>query len=138
MNADGSNPARLTRMHTAMRPVWSRDGKRIAFSSNAQGAFCIYVIDADGANLTRLPLADGFEPAWSPDGKQIAFEKLMGVLDVESKIFVAARDGRDPVRITSGVSNDSNPVWSPDGREIAFDSNRDGNLEIYILKIAGP
>ena len=56
-------------------PAWSPDGKRIAFTSNRDGNYEIYVMNADGTglrNLTRHPAQDNYA-AWSPDGKRIAF-----------------------------------------------------------------
>ena len=57
-------------------PVWSPDGSKIAFSSNRDGKNEIYVMDANGGNLTRLTnnLADDDVPRWSPDGRRIAFD----------------------------------------------------------------
>ena len=58
-----------------MYPAWSPDGKQIAFASNPDGNSDIYIMDANGTNLTQITHndADDLEPAWSPDGKQIAF-----------------------------------------------------------------
>ncbi len=44
---------------------------------------------------------------------------------------------RKVARLTDNPGNDLNPVWSPDGKKIAFQSNRDGNLEIYIMNADG-
>jgi TolB protein len=76
MNADGSNVRRLTN-HPAVDywPVWSPDGKRIAFTSNRDGNYEIYVMNADGSaprNVTQNPAQDNYA-TWSPAGKRIAF-----------------------------------------------------------------
>ena len=76
MDADGSNVRRLT-SHRAMDywPVWSPDGKRLAFTSNRDGNYEIYVMNADGTglrNLTRHRGQDNYA-TWSPDGKRLAF-----------------------------------------------------------------
>ena len=56
-------------------PAWSPDGKRIAFTSNRDGNYEIYVMNADGTGLRNLtqPPGAGQLRAWSPDGKRLAF-----------------------------------------------------------------
>jgi TolB protein len=46
-------------------------------------------------------------------------------------------DGSSPVRLTTSAGDDSRPDWSPDGQRIAFQSNRDGNLELYVMDADG-
>ncbi len=56
-------------------PAPSPDGQKIAFMSQRDGNWEIYIINADGSGLQRLtdnPAQDGL-PAWSPDGKVLAF-----------------------------------------------------------------
>ena len=43
----------------------------------------------------------------------------------------------NPINLTNHPAEDSNPSWSPDGTRIAFDSDRDGNLEIYVMEADG-
>ena len=80
MDSDGKNVKQLTQdeFYDA-EPVWSPDGKQIAFVSDRDGFFFqIYVMSADGGqpiNLTQHPVDHG-GPAWSPDGKRIAFSSF--------------------------------------------------------------
>jgi Tol biopolymer transport system component len=55
MNADGSGQRSLTR-HPAFdaNPAWSPDGRKIAFVSNRDGGYGIYVMNADGSGQQRL------------------------------------------------------------------------------------
>jgi hypothetical protein len=114
---------------TATPGVVTAEGK-IAFSSNRDGNYEIYVINTDGSGLTRItnhPANDHW-PTWSPDGRQIAFTR-----DDHWDIYVINADGSNEVRLTDG----HDPVWSPDGQQIAFASARDGNLEIYTMNVDG-
>jgi hypothetical protein len=46
-------------------------------------------------------------------------------------------DGSEQTRLTTTQIGDSYPAWSPDGKRIAFDSNRTGNVEIYVMRVDG-
>jgi Tol biopolymer transport system component len=56
-------------------PVFSPSGKRIAFASNTDGNYEIYVMNADGTGLLRLTraAAEDTSPHWSPDETKIGF-----------------------------------------------------------------
>ena len=59
-------------------PVWSSDGKRIAFPSNRTGDYEIFVMNGDGSSPQRLTENDGLDvhPSWSPDGKRLVFASV--------------------------------------------------------------
>src|SRR5687768_12125097 len=51
----------------------------------------------------------------------------------EGEIYVMNPDGTNQTRLTFNAFDDTDPAWSPDGQKIAFASDRDGNLEIYVM-----
>ncbi len=109
---------------------------KIAFASNRDGNFEIYVLNADGGQ-TRLTHNSNFdsEPRWSPDGTKIAFESDR---DGNSEIYVMNPDGSGQTRVTSpNFVNNSEPSWSPDGTRIAFVSDRGGNNDIFVMNADG-
>src|SRR5262245_25200746 len=69
--------ARPVTMHEAhdINPVFSPDGKWIAFSSNRQGQYDVYVVAAVGGKPRRLTFdsAHDMVTGWTPDGKNVVF-----------------------------------------------------------------
>lgn len=71
----GTHQTLLVADPSATAPAWSPDGRYIAFMSNRDGNWELYLVGADGLGLRRLtngPEHDGV-PAWSPDGQWLAF-----------------------------------------------------------------
>jgi|LGVD01.1.fsa_nt_gb Tol biopolymer transport system component len=112
---------------------------KIAFDSNRDGNWEIYVMNADGTNVKKLTsnsVTDG-APAWSPDGSKIAFQSDR---DGDAEIYVMNADGTSVKKLTSNSALDWNPDWSPDGSQIVFVSTLDGiysNNEIYVMNADG-
>jgi Tol biopolymer transport system component len=46
-------------------------------------------------------------------------------------------EGSGVTRSPTAPRADTEPAWSPDGQRVAFQSNRDGNLEIYVIDADG-
>ena len=109
---------------------------RIAFMSNRDGNWEIYVMNTDGSGETRLTnnLGDDRWPTWSPDGVKIAFGSEH---DGSGEIYVMNADGSGQTNLTNNPAFDSDPAWSPDGAKIAFASVRDGNWEIHVMNADG-
>ena len=105
---------------------------RIAFQSYRDGNWEIYVMNADGSDVTRLTdnYAEDWHPSWSPDGRRIAFNSDR---DGDHEIYVMNADGSEVTRLTDNEAGEWDPSWSPDGRRIAFHS---GN-EIYVMNADG-
>ena len=103
---------------------------RIAFVSDRDRNYEIYLMDDDGKNqrnLTNHPDRD-LAPSWSPDGTRIVF---MSERDGNGEIYMMDADGGNQQNLTNHPDRDYSPSWSPDGKRIVFVSDRDGFLDIH-------
>jgi TolB protein len=118
-------------------PVFSPDGKQIAFMSGRDGNSEIYAMNVDGSNLRRLtnhPLSD-VTPTWSPSGSQIAFTSDRSG---KPQIYVMSSiDGSGLSRLTVDESEADRPTWSPQPfNEIAFAGRTGPGFDIKVLEIS--
>lgn len=128
INADGTGRKQLTELGSDDDPVWSPDGRRIAFTRSVMGADrssheAVYVIEADGSHEMRLTETPVFgSPTWSPDSRRITFAGYREGSRFEARtceIYVIDASGGVERRLTSNGAFDSAPSWAP-GRRIAF------------------
>jgi Tol biopolymer transport system component len=94
-------------------------GGRIAFTSDRDGDYEIWLMLSNGTGLTMLtnnPARDR-DPAWSPDGGRIAFVSDRDGVD---HIYVMDANGSNVAQWTTGAYADRWPTWAPDGHTLAF------------------
>lgn len=117
--------------HSETEPVWSPDGKYIAFTSNRtpdpdrNTNTDIWIIEAKPKSkprqLTTWPDFDR-SPQWSPDGKSIAYLRSIspeGDVYDEPHLAVVSAEGGEPTILTKTLDRPvTNPVWSKDGKSI--------------------
>jgi Tol biopolymer transport system component len=113
----GSSPRLIPGSADVADPVWSPDGRLIAFSRNGWHGFSnIWVMNSDGSSQRRLTKertgADDEAPVWSPDGSFIAFTRS---LDGKAWVYAVDQTGGNLRRLASGVSH---PVFTPDGKAL--------------------
>jgi Tol biopolymer transport system component len=117
-------------------PAWSRDGRRIAFSSTRGGNnnLDIWVMDADGSNLVRLTdhRAAEQDPAWAHDDKSIFFT---GERDGRGEIYRVWLHDKRVERITSGINRAIMPATSKDGRYLAYSAQMIMNFQLHLLDL---
>lgn len=121
---------------SAQRPVWSSDGKRLAFEVTISNTTNIYLSDAFGHGRAQLTQGDAYDgqASFSPNGARLAFAGQRGG---QWDIYAVDADGTNLTRLTDDAAQDWQPAWSPDGNRIAFASNRSGISQIYMMPSSG-
>lgn len=121
---------------SAQRPVWSSDGRRLAFEVTISNTTNIYLSDALGHNRQQVTQGDGYDgqASFNPNGTRLAFA---GQRAGQWDIYEVDGDGANLVRLTNDAAQDWQPAWSPDGGRIAFSSNRSGISQIYVMGASG-
>jgi serine/threonine-protein kinase len=142
----GSRVTRLTNdIVPDIDPTWSPDGRSIYFASQRGGGLNVWrlPVDRNGAKNGALEqlttgAGDDVQPAPSPDGKRLAFS-VRGINSDVWRLPVSPETGKvtgdpEPVVVTTRVQ--SRGAWSPDGRMIAFNSDRRGEMNLWIRNLA--
>jgi Tol biopolymer transport system component len=123
------------RNHHDQHPKWSPDGRRISFVSSRAGNFDLYVMNADGTNVTRLTdhPANDFDPIWMPDGQSLIFSSER---DSRSDLYRVWLNDRRVDRLTNHyVGRAIMPNVSPDGKSIAFAAQTLQRLQFWEFQI---
>lgn len=146
INVNGNAERQLTHPPDGvldLEPVWSPNGKRVAFQRTESGATAVYLVGADGQGTRRL-LPDGADetdsPAWSPSGSQLAVGLRSGDREVIAIVSPAGKVLRQVTQRTPAKTPliDSQPGWSPDGKRLTFvrqtaDPSKDGLQALFIV-----
>ena len=120
-------------------PVWSPDGRRLAFYSRRNGPMNLYVRSAAAGGDDEHLLASSENNAptdWSPDGKFILFGTQSS--KTSGDIWALPLEGeRKPFPVLQTAFEETAARFSPDGRWVAYQSNESGRDEIYVQPFRG-
>ena len=123
---DGKNIKRITANKARdVYPRFSPDGKWIAFSSDRNGNFDVFIVSSDGGAVKELTFhsSDDTVLGWTPDSRQVLFASNRGD-DFMGKLYTISIDGG--MERNAGSDMGVNACYSPDGKKLAI--NRKGQV----------
>jgi Tol biopolymer transport system component/C-terminal processing protease CtpA/Prc len=117
--------ARLLVSHpaTELRPLYSPDGRRLAFVSTRTGNGDIYVLDFASGEVRRVTFDDGGEQldAWSHDGRWLYYSSTARDIGASNDVYRVAAAGGTPMQVSADrYANEWAAAPAPDGRDLAF------------------
>jgi eukaryotic-like serine/threonine-protein kinase len=121
-------------------PVWSPDGKWIAYYSDREGKTRLYRKLSDGSGAEELLLDNDWGPNptdWSGDGKYLIYSR--GPAAGEDIWALPLEGDRKPFQVVPHALNSfaSEGRLSPDGRWLAYTSGESGQSEVYVVPFHG-
>lgn len=130
--ADGKEVYLVAHEATERNFSWSPDGQRLAFGSDRDGAFNIYLLDVASGAITRLTdvSLNAIDPLFSADGQHLAFIADREGDNMHFDVYIVERGSRKKRQVT--VLNGYNlPLWFPEGERFLVNSNGRGAWEIF-------
>jgi Tol biopolymer transport system component len=128
-----------------INPIWSRSGRFVYFSSYRGGGINIWRVAVSREGYPEGPpqqltigAGQDVELAVSRDGQRLAFSILRQNADIW-RLPVAPDTGKPvgpPQEVITTTREDSRGAWSPDGELIAFNSDRTGEMNIWLYSLA--
>jgi serine/threonine protein kinase len=128
-------------MATDVAPIWSPDGRSIAFSSNRKGVFDLYQKSAKGDGGEDLVLATPQNKGasdWSPDGRFLLYRSPTSPMTGFDVWAVPITGERRPIPVAQTNFEERDGQFSPDGKWVAYQSNESGRMEIWVQSFPGP
>lgn len=146
INIDGTNRINLTNgQFINYEPAWSPDGSRIAFARSIyfHGFYPnVYVMNADGSNVTRITTSPDYgesrSPDWAPDGQKLTLGSSADLMDGPSLALMNPDGTSLQFLLYYYPLNINRPKWSPDGTKIVlYRSGSDNISQIWTVNRDG-
>jgi eukaryotic-like serine/threonine-protein kinase len=122
-------------------PIWSTDGKQLAYSLNYPAGWKILTRTADGTGSPHelMSSSSAIHPvAWSPDGKLIAYNAI-NTSNKKFEVWMLPTTGdHKPYPFLKAEANVRGCTFSADGKWFVYSSNESSRDEVYMTPFPGP
>jgi Tol biopolymer transport system component len=122
-------------------PVWSPDGKSIAFASDRNGHVDLYIRSVLGSDSEKLLLqspTNKYPTDWTADGKFLLYQEFSGGEGNLGRLCLVAASGQESPRVLAQAPfYTSDGSFSPDGRWIAYTSQEQGANQVFVMPSSG-
>ena len=144
---------KVTTERSAGEAYFSSNGKQLIVLAKTEDVPTsqVFIVDLKSKRMHRLLKHEGEDacPYFSPDGQGVVFASTLhdpskggnyskpDDYPTAAEIYIARADGTGLKRLTFNDAYEAESSFSPDGKKILFTSNRDGNLELYLMNTNG-
>jgi Tol biopolymer transport system component len=119
-------------------PVYSPDGRRLAFASNRLGPEQLWIMDLSTRRSERIDLPGrdvGVNlPTWTGDGRRLVLTRSFP--DGTQAMWITAADGSEAKEFLKEKTGSSGQAFSPDGKSLAYSARVGGVQQLYRLEVA--
>jgi Tol biopolymer transport system component len=138
VDTERASSTRLTAAYWAADPVWSADGRTLAYSIAVDSPPNIVLRPpGNGAaerRLTRSASEQHRATGFTPDGQQLVFHAFSGTTGADLYMVPTRGENPSPQRLLQTRNNEHSATVSPDGRWVAYVSDESGQNEVYVSR----
>jgi Tol biopolymer transport system component len=129
---------RLTAAYWAGDPLWSTDGRWLAYSVAVDSPPNLIVRDTSWKTaeqrVTRSATEQHYATSFTPDGQQLVYQAISATTGTDLYAIPTTGENPAPLRLLQTSANEHSAKVSPDGRWIAYVSDESGRAEVYVSR----
>ena len=138
--ARGLNEKATTHRDSEYAPVWSPDGRSLAYSATRDGSVEVYrQVNGKEERLDQgAPGLGRFAASWSPDGQWILHIAGARTIARSDLMLLPLANDRKPVPYLASDAIETQARFSPDGRWVAYAATTTGRMQVYVAAFPTP